>query len=229
MIITLDGPVASGKSTLSLALANRLNFYYLYTGLLYRFLAYYLVVEQKRNEKHLATIAEHDIQKILTSPHLVYSYDPVHGAHVSFAGKDYTPFLKTSQVDKWASIISTRADVRARMVDFQRAAAKKHSVVVDGRDCGSVVFPYADKKFYITASLDVRAQRWQKNQLKLHNIYTLEESKSIIEERDKRDMTRTLSPLIKTADAIEIDTTKQTISQSLDQILNYIHTPQDTQ
>jgi len=222
IVITIDGPVASGKSTVALALANRLSFYYLYSGLLYRFIAYYFTHVQRMSEHQLKDISFDMVTKLFSDTAFEYRYTPLHGAEILYKGENFTKYLKGAAVDRLASIVSVKQGVREALMNFQRTLAAKHNLIADGRDCGTVVFPTACYKFFLTASEEVRARRWQRDQMRLSNIFTLEESMRIIADRDKRDTTRELSPLKKAEDAIEIDSSTLTLGETIDTILGYI-------
>jgi len=225
IVITIDGPVASGKSTVALALANRLSFYYLYSGLLYRFIAYYFMHVKHVNEHQLQNITFNMVDALFSDPAFEYRYTALYGAEIIYKGENFTKYLKGAAVDRIASIISVKQEVREALMGFQRKLGAQHNLIADGRDCGSVVFPAACYKFFLTASEEVRARRWQKDQMRLSNIFTLEESIRIIADRDARDTTRAISPLKKAEGAIEIDSSTLTLGETIDKILGCITLP----
>ncbi|KKR96719.1 MAG: Cytidylate kinase [candidate division TM6 bacterium GW2011_GWE2_41_16] len=227
MIITIDGPVACGKSTVSLALANRLSFFYLATGLMYRFIAYHLIYREKIKEQDLAHVPAQKIFDLLNSGAFEYTYAPLYGAQIFYKQENYTPFLKMAGVDKYASILGSVHQVRQEVVAYQKKLAESHNLVVEGRDAGTVVFPQADFKFFLTASDEVRARRWQKDQMRLSNLFTLDESLKITRERDDRDKNRAHSPLKMAEDAVLIDNSTLTLGQTIDAIYEVIapHVP----
>src|SRR3990172_12889222 len=151
MIITIDGPVASGKSSVAKVLAKKLNFYYVYTGLLYRAVAYVLIQKHKPSEpitpESVAALMPADLEFIAR---LRYSYAD-DKPHVFYANQEITSFLSAAVLEQAASLVSAHPPVRGALLEFQRALARNHNVIADGRDCGSVVFPNADLKFYLTA------------------------------------------------------------------------------
>lgn len=213
MIITIDGPTASGKSTVARALARHLNIYYINSGLLYRALAYLLIYKASYKENDLKQIKSEDIQTYLGKCH--YSYDQKSGEHIVCDDVDITLSLKTSEMDAYSSIVSTKAQVREKVMQIDRAIAKKYDLVIDGRDTGSAVFPEADYKFFLTANVSIRAQRWQKEQAATGIIYTLEQATKLIQERDERDITRVLAPLCIPEGAIIIDNSVMDCEQTL--------------
>ncbi len=225
MIVTIDGPTASGKSTVARELAKRLGITYINSGLLFRALAYLA------ETKHL-TLNSESLNHILTlgkESILRYCYTQEQGAQVFYQDEDITPLLKTPSMDQLASKIALDPQVREVIALYQQKLAQTHSVIAEGRDCGTVIFPQADYKFYITASLDVRAQRWQKDQEKKGAHYTLKESKHFVEERDTRDSERSLAPLAIPVGAQVIDTSTMTIGQVIDTCLAFIKQMNDTE
>ncbi|MFA6263576.1 MAG: (d)CMP kinase [Candidatus Babeliales bacterium] len=216
MIITIDGPAASGKSSVARSLAQKLDYYYLYTGLLYRALAYMWVhVDHKLSlpvmPQDVATLTEQDLEGV---HQLSYSY--LHGEpHVYHQSVDITAHLSDTKLDQPASAISTSPLVRKALLSLQRSIAQSNDTIADGRDCGSVVFPHADIKFYLTADVDARARRLMADQTRRHHGATLERVKKEIVERDNRDRTRTESPLVIPKGAVIIDNTALTFEQTV--------------
>jgi len=206
MIITIDGPAASGKSTLGRMLAKKLDYYYLYSGLLFRALAYLLINKGGYREDDLYNAHADDVTKYLDPERFLYRYNDQFQESVFFDGVDITPHLKNHFIDKMASILGTSNPVRDFLANLQRHIARKHSdIVVDGRDEGSIVFPAANVKFFLTASLEMRAERWRHEQKKIGNDFSQEKAIEIIRERDKRDEDRKANPLIIPDDAIIVD------------------------
>ena len=225
MIITIDGPTASGKSTVAALIAKKLGFYHLNTGFLYRSLAYLLVTTREYSESALENVRQEDIAECVRPDFFSYSYDTQKDVCVSYKGTDITRFLKDSLVDRYVAIISPQKVVREAMVGQQRALAKKYNLVVDGRDVGSLVFPQANFKFYLTASLLVRAARWQKDQLARGNVFTLEEAQELVHDRDVKDMSRKISPLAVPVGGIEVDNSQLTLDETVQKLLSYVMTP----
>jgi cytidylate kinase len=223
MIITIDGPAASGKSTVARYLAQQLDYYYLYTGLLYRALAYILVhVDHKLSlpvmPQDVTTLTEQDLEFV----HQI-TYGFLHGEpHVYYQSVDITAHLTDTKLDQPASVISTHQLVRKSLLSLQRSIAQSHDTIADGRDCGSVVFPHADIKFYLTADVEARARRLMADQTRRHHGATLERVKKEITERDARDRTRIESPLIIPKGALIIDNTALTFEQTVTKFMHEI-------
>ncbi len=219
MIITIDGPTASGKSTLARALAAKLGFYYIYSGLLFRALASILLYEKKFTMDQLADVTQADINCALDPGRFEYRY--TNGKEqILWNGRDIAPTLKTPELDQAASILSTNKHVRTILMKLQRIIASSHDVVVDGRDTGSIVFPNADFKFYLTASQNERARRWLDVHKKNGVEHNLNHAINEIAKRDERDTTREHDPLIIPADAHIIDNSNLTQQETFETILD---------
>lgn len=219
MIIAIDGPVASGKSTIARLLAQKLGFYYLYTGFLYRGLAYVLAHRYGYTDAQMQQVRSEDLDAIVHAHYngarrFEYRYeDGV--AKIFFEGHDISHFLKTKEIDNWSSRISSQPLVRHAVFEYQVRIGREHDLVAEGRDMGTVVFPQADYKFFLTASVEVRAQRWQEMQQKQGFNYSLEQSKAAVMERDRRDEGREHSPLKKAADAMVVDSSDLTVHEAV--------------
>ncbi len=217
MIITIDGPVASGKSTVAQALAHEFHefgFYYLYTGLLYRALAYALVTAYGYSEEALVAPGEDALEALLQKGRLEYRFD-VGAARILFDGKDITSLLKTEEVDRISSISSANAAVRAAVYCLQQQIATGADIIADGRDTGTVVFPNAQIKFFLTASVEERAFRWRTNQARQGNMVSEDEAITAVTMRDERDRTRKISPLLPAEDAILVDNSNWSIEETI--------------
>jgi CMP/dCMP kinase len=220
MIITIDGPTASGKSTLARQLAEKLHYYYLNTGLLYRALAYLLLENKKYTYDMLTSPKMEDVREFVDADRLRYTYG--YTAHITFDGSDITGYLKDAYLDRATSLVSGVGIVRELLLDFQRVLAQKNNIVAEGRDTGSVVFADADYKFYLTADVVVRARRWQEMQQVRGNNITHEESVKSIIERDDRDSKRTIAPLVIPQGATVIDNSLMSQEETLDAFLQVI-------
>lgn len=222
MVITIDGPAASGKSTIAQRLAKKLGFYFVSSGYLFRALSYLVLKTKKFSLEQLATLTKKEIDELVNPQRLAYCYDPNTGISVSFNGIAITDKLKDKTVDEGASIIGTNPDVRQALLEFQHALAEQHDLVLEGRDSGSVVFPNAQIKFFLTASLNERAKRYQKDQEQRGNSMTFDQALERIVERDVRDTTRAIAPLIVPHGAIGIDNTHLSTEQTLELMMEYI-------
>ncbi len=205
MIITIDGPTASGKTTVARMLAKQLGFYYLSSGLLFRGLAYVLVHEYQYQEEQIANPRAEDVTAIVAPNRFIYSYDPSSEEQLSFDGKNITPFLRDKKISDDASRLAMHPAVRNALEQLQHQIADSHNLVAEGRDMGSAVFPQAQIKFYLTASLEVRAQRWRNDQAAKGRKISFAQALEEVHSRDERDMTRLLAPLCTPQGAIIID------------------------
>jgi cytidylate kinase len=232
MIITIDGPVASGKSSVAKALAKELKIYYLYTGLLYRAVAYVLRerlkkkkgrrVFEKEFEDFVEKFTEEDFSFI---KNICYDYGKSDGEkrpYIFYENEEITDKLYDISLDQPASIISAKKSVREALIDLQRSVAEQYSIVADGRDCGSVVFPDAEHKFYLTASSQVRAQRLMLDMRRDAGKKTFEQVKASLEERDRRDKEREVSPLIVPENATVIDNSNLNLKETIEKFLSYL-------
>ena len=226
MIITIDGPVASGKSSVARALAQRFNIFYLYTGLLYRAVAFILQRYENRiiNSDRPFAASEQDLYFVRE---IVYSYNQG-AASVTFRGDDITALLCDASLDQIASLVSADPAVRNALLDFQRAVAQQHGVIADGRDCGSVIFPQADLKFFLTASVDVRARRVMADAARKATKLDFQAVREEIIQRDKRDMERTIAPLMVPDGAVIVDNSDMTLNQTIEAIAEKIESTEKT-
>jgi cytidylate kinase len=205
LIIAIDGPSGSGKSTLGRKLARELNLLYIDTGAMYRAAA--LAVK----ESAVSVDDEIAIAEVVSRARIDLAGDP-DAPQVILNGEDVSNSIRTEEISHLASVVSTISEVRRALVAQQRAMGSR-GVVMDGRDIGTVVFPNADVKFFLTGSPEVRAQRrFEEDKLKRAEV-TYEETLSDINARDHRDTTRDDSPLVAANDAVTIDTTGLSIDQ----------------
>lgn len=221
MIITLDGPAASGKSSIARLLAQHLGFYYINTGFLYRALTYCLLHDKKYTDQTIANPSLNDVVDCLSPKHLIYAYDNQE-VQIYFNNVNITTLLKNALIDDYVCLISPHKEIREQLSHLQRTIAQTHDSVAEGRDVGSVVFPHANHKFYITADIKIRAQRWQKDQEKKGNNYTLQKAQNALEYRDNKDQNRLHSPLIIPKNAHIIDTTHLSIEEAVQKIITLI-------
>ncbi|HBB44777.1 MAG TPA: (d)CMP kinase [Clostridiales bacterium] len=215
IVIALDGPAGSGKTTIAKALSKKLNIMYLNTGALYRALAYKCI------KNGLDATSTEVAEQIAKNTDLKVEYkDGLQ--HVFVDGEDVTDKLSSDEVSIASSQISVHKEIRHKMVELQRHIADKQSIIVDGRDIGSVVLPKADFKFYLDADVGVRAERRYKELVSKGSGISFEEVLKDMKERDHRDMTRDVSPLKKCADAIVIDCTNLGIDEVIEKFMEYI-------
>ena len=212
MIIAFDGPAGSGKSTIAKIISEKLGITYLDTGAMYRAVTLYFL------ENNVDFNDENQVKINLEKIELEFINDKLY-----LNNKDVSVQIREKNVNDNVSLVSAIRIVREKMVDLQRKMSGKKSVVLDGRDIGTVVFPNADYKFYITASVDVRARRRYEEELEkgISNL-SFDEVKKSMENRDYIDSNREVTPLRKADDAIEIDTSDMSIDEVLEKILSYI-------
>ncbi len=219
LIIAIDGYASSGKSTLAKDLARVLNYRYIDTGAMYRGVAFFA---EKNNCFAEQGIDEDCLRKILQNIHL--SFETVNGkSHLFLNNEDIEPFIRTMEIAGKASEVSAIGFVRKFLVAQQQQIGKNKRVVMDGRDIGTVVFPHADIKFFVEASLEVRTMRRFKELQEKNQKISYEEVEASLRERDLRDTTRAISPLKKAADAILIDNTTMTKEEQLSFSLSVIN------
>lgn len=223
MIITIDGPSASGKTTIAQLVAQRLDIFYLSSGMLFRALAYALTEYYEYSLKNIACVTQHDLDRLQKEYEISYYYDSHGVMKICINDTDVTALLKTPEMDQLASCVAINPLVRNDLMRLQREIAQKHSVVVDGRDCGSIIFPHADFKFFMTASLPVRAARFQADQQKKGRKLSLKKAEDELAVRDERDSTRDVAPLVIPQGALVIDTSDLSIETVIDMIINTIH------
>jgi cytidylate kinase len=219
MIITIDGPTASGKSTVAKLLAQKLGYVHLNSGLLYRAIAYILVNNFNYSEHDLISPKQQDLDNIILGHKLTYHYQN-NQTQVWYDKNDITAFLKNKVMDNYASISSAAPQVRASLMQLQRQVGEHHNLVAEGRDTGTKVFPNAELKIFLTASLAVRAARWQNFMHKAGKDYSLAECEKLVDERDQRDINRHVAPLEPAKDAVIIDSSDLQIDQVINKILN---------
>lgn len=215
MIIAIDGPAGSGKSTLGRMLAKALNLLYIDTGSMYRAVAL-AVIEAVVDPKDRETVTE-----LAQRLDIDLSGDP-DSLRIWLKGRDITERIRDEDVTAMSSIVSSIPGVRRAMVARQRELAQR-GAVLNGRDIGTVVFPEADIKFFLTAAAEERAERrFKEDQMTASSSATLAQTLAEMIERDKRDSTRTDSPLKIADDAIVIDSTGKNIEQVFAEMMERI-------
>ena len=203
--IAIDGPAGAGKSTIARRLAKELGYYYVDTGAIYRTVAYFLDL-WGRSPKDLDGITRY-----LDELTIGIEYDAEGLQHMIMNGMDVTADIRTQEIGQKASLVSAHAIVRDLLLDMQREVARKHNVIMDGRDIGTVVLPKATVKIFLTASPEVRAKR-RTNELaakgqKADYAQILKE----IQQRDYQDTHREIAPLKMARDSMKLDTSEMDI------------------
>ena len=211
MIIAIDGPAASGKSTTSRGVATRMGITYLDTGAMYRAITLGLM------EHGVSFKAIDSITEFLDTVN-IYFGDSNSGNKIFLNDRSVTDQIRSSTVTEKVSEVSAINVVRDSMVQIQREIADNTDCVLEGRDIGTVVFPNADFKFFLVAGLEIRSLRRQKDLNKIGEKKTIDEIKADIRLRDELDTNRDNSPLLKAKDAIEIDTGLLTVDEQIDKI-----------
>ncbi len=218
MIIAIDGPSGAGKSTLGKMLAKQLNLLYLDTGAMYRGVG--LAVLQNNvsfeDKARVARIAEDAKIELVGEPE---------DLQIFLDGRDVSTEIRTNEVGQAASIVSTISEVRRILVEHQRTLGKtsKNGAVLDGRDIGTVVFPNADVKFFLTAKPEARARRRYEEDLEKGRAISFEQTFAEIMMRDECDVSREDSPLAIADDAIVIDTSELNLTEVFEQMLGIIN------
>jgi cytidylate kinase len=212
IVIAIDGPAASGKSTTARLVAERLGYLYIDTGAMYRALA--LKVLQQR----LDPSEERAVETVVGTTNI--SLRTVGGRLRTFLdGVDVTQEIRSREVARAASFVSTFRRVREAMVEKQRSYGEDGGVVLEGRDIGTVVFPEAQLKIFLTAGLEERALRRERELVNSGLEVDSDTLRQEIAQRDRMDATRHASPLTKALGAIEIDTSKLTIDEQVDLVV----------
>lgn len=211
IIIAIDGPAASGKSTLAKDLADKLGYLYVDTGAMYRAITFYAL-------EHKIVEDNDELIKILQDLKLELEYENKL-TRVFINDEEVTEKIRTPEVNSKVSDISKIKEVRTEMVKLQRKMANNKNLVVEGRDTTTVVFPKADLKIFLTADVKERARRRYLEYKEKGEDVTLEDVEASINNRDHIDSSRDVSPLKKADDAIEVDTTDLTIEEEINRIV----------
>ena len=220
IIIAVDGYSSTGKSTTAKAVAKALGYVYIDTGAMYRGVTYLAL------EKGLVSTQGVEIKplmKALRHSKFNFVYNPALGfSELYLDGKNIEDNIRSIDVANWVSEIAKQPEIRTYLVNLQRKMGEEKGVVMDGRDIGTVVFPEAELKIFMTASEEVRAQRRYKELQAKGEKVSFEEVLANIKHRDHVDTTRKESPLRKADDAITIDNTHLTIEEQVDKILSIL-------
>lgn len=216
MIIAIDGPAGAGKSTVAKLIAKKLGFLYIDTGAMYRALTLKSLDDgiDIKDTESIILLAKR------TAIDLINNSDG--SLKVMLDGKDVSGLIRQPRITKYVSDVARIKQVREVMLELQRRLGKKRDSVLDGRDIGTVVFPDADKKFYVDAKFSERVTRRFKELIGLGQEVTMKDVEDDLRNRDTIDSTREFAPLKKAQDAVYIDTTELDIEQATEKVLNYI-------
>lgn len=213
--IAIDGPAGAGKSTVAKALAKKLNIIYVDTGALYRTIGYSAFANGVSKEDKDGIIS------LLNDISIELGYD--NGVQRVFLnGEDLGDRIRLPEISMYASAVSAIPEVRAFLLDTQRSIARRNSVVMDGRDIGTVILPDADVKIFLTASPEERARRRYDELVAKGKQVTFEEVRDDMLARDKNDSTRDVAPAIPAEDAVILDNTGYTLEESVDAVIEII-------
>lgn len=214
IVIAIDGFSGCGKSSTAKAVAKSLGFTYIDSGAMYRAATLHFL------NHYLSPSNPHDVEKGLRTLEISFQINPATGKQETYLnGLNVEDEIRSMRVSERVSEIATIKEVRKELVAQQQRLGKKKGVVMDGRDIGSVVFPDAELKVFMTANLETRAKRRQEELLAKGEMVDLEDIKTNLAERDRIDSSRAESPLIKMPDAVEIDTSNLTFDSQVAQIV----------
>ena len=216
MVITIDGPAGVGKTTTAKRLASKLGYQYLDTGAMYRAVTYFL----RQNSVDISS--EVHVKKMLDILNLELDFTSEDEIKLLLDNVDISTLIRSKEITGAVSEVSAIKAVRKKMVKIQKDTAKDGNFVVEGRDIGTVVFPDAKYKFFLTADYDVRAQRRLEDFKRVNEELNVNKIKQDLTDRDQYDSSRKLSPLKKAKDAIVIDTSTCTIDDQVNQIFKHI-------
>ena len=215
MIVAIDGPAASGKSTTAKMVAKKLKMTYIDTGAMYRAVTLALL-------RSNTDLDDYDSVCQVVDELELDIYDQGSKTVVKLDGEDVSQAIRSMQVTENVSAVSAVKYVREAMVEIQRNIGKKTNCVVEGRDIGTVVFPDAEFKIFMVADVKMRAERRLKELHEMGENRSLQEVMTDLKRRDEKDSTRSHSPLQKADEAIEIDTSMLSIDQQVEKIINLV-------
>ena len=214
--VAIDGPSGAGKSTVARAVAARCGFIYVDTGAIYRTVG--LAARRAGVDPHSGPA----VQALLPGLDIRFDYGPDGTQRMFLGGEDVSEAIRTPEISMYASAVSAIPAVRAFLLDMQRDMARAHSVVMDGRDIGTVVLPEADLKIFLTASLRARAGRRLAELAAKGDSSTMEQVQQDMAKRDEQDESRAAAPLKAAADAVLLDTSDLTLEQSIDAVCRLV-------
>ena len=219
VIIAIDGPSSSGKSTIAKLIAKHFNYTYIDSGSIYRVITYIAVKHNLINSLKVNTSA---VIEILKKTSISFSFNSKNQNIISLDGVELNNKIRTFKISSLVSLIAEKNEIRQYVLKIQKDISVNKSVVMDGRDIGSVVFPNADVKFYLDASLEKRAERrWM--QLKKIEEVSLDDVKKDLHKRDLKDLNREFSPLIKLKNSITVNSDNLSIEQVVDNMIKIIN------
>jgi len=213
IVIAIDGYSACGKSSTAKEVSNILGYRYIDTGAMYRAVTLYFL------DHHVAMTNPKEVARALQDIHITFKVSSKNKSETYLNGLNVEKTIRTMRVSEKVSPVSTIKDVRLAMVEQQRRLGKERGVVMDGRDIGTVVFPQADLKVFMTADLLTRAFRRQRELLERNQMVDLDDVVENILQRDKIDTTRKESPLRQAEDALILDTTHVTLEEQVDEVV----------
>ena len=214
--IAIDGPSGAGKSTLAKKIAKQLGIIYIDTGALYRTVGLWVC------RKGIDSSDKEGIIASLEGIKVELGFDSEGTQRVFLCGEDVSSLIRTPEIAKYASSVSAVPEVRALLFGMQRDIAEKNSVVMDGRDIGTVILPDADVKIFLSASDRARAERRCKELLEKGEVCSVEEILAAMKERDTRDSTREIAPAVAAEDAIMLDNSSLTFDETVEEALRII-------
>ena len=215
MRIALDGPSGAGKSTVAKAVAKKLGIVYVDTGALYRSIGLYVQragVEKNDNEKIIAMLPEIKLDLVFKDG----------TQSVILNDEDVSPYIRTGEIAMYASAVSAIPEVRAFLLETQRKIARENSVIMDGRDIGTVIIPDAEVKIFLVASAEARAERRYKELIEKGEECTYEGVLADIKQRDNNDSTRAVAPAVPAKDAIFLDNSDINQEQTVERVIEII-------
>lgn len=215
IVVAIDGPAASGKSTIAQIIAQKLNFLYVDSGAMYRAFTWKVI------QNNINIDNPEELDNLINNTNLILKKDTPIKVYID--NIDITAEIREPKIDQNISKIARNSSIREALVNLQRSYQKDENIVMDGRDIGTVVFPQADFKFYLEASLEVRANRRYKELIEKGKKVVREEIIKEIERRDHADFTRAIGPLKCAEDAFRIDTSNLSIEQVTSIVLDYIY------
>ena len=215
IIITIDGYAGCGKSTTAKAVAKALGYRYIDSGGMYRAITLYF------QENYVQLTNPKDIQRALAAIDIQFTYNPITQINTIYLNRrNVEEKIRARDVTEYVSQVSAIPAVRDTMIHLQQKLGKDQRIVMDGRDGGTTVFPHADLKIFMTADIEVRAERRQKEWMEQDQLIDFDKVKKSLLTRDRMDKTRKASPLKKAADAIKLDTTYMLFHEQVEEVLH---------